>query len=162
MAEDNFFQSADNIYLSEVEGEKGLSLELEPDLRSQFVGLIEDRFANAETARESGSLPKPGADRRSRRATSDEKLHRAGALQWHAGRGCQGRVGCQRASCTRCATRERLRRPWRAGQQGEERRAASQMLAPVRESVGGWRAWTHERSWCPLRASSTARKRRRE
>ena len=53
MAEDNFFQSADNIYLSEVEGEKGLSLELEPDLRSQFVGLIEDRFANAETARES-------------------------------------------------------------------------------------------------------------
>jgi hypothetical protein len=53
MADDNFFESADNIYLAEVEGEKGLSLELEPDLRSMLVGLIEDRFASAETARES-------------------------------------------------------------------------------------------------------------
>jgi len=53
MADDNFFESANNIYLAEVEGEKGLSLELEPDLRSMLVGLIEDRFASAETARES-------------------------------------------------------------------------------------------------------------
>lgn len=56
MADDNFFESADNIYLAEVEGEKGLSLELEPDLRSMLVGLIEDRFASAETARESDYL----------------------------------------------------------------------------------------------------------
>jgi hypothetical protein len=53
MSDNNFFESADNLYLSEVEGEKGLSLELEPDLRSILVGLIEDRFASAETARES-------------------------------------------------------------------------------------------------------------
>ena len=53
MAEDNFFQNADGIYFSEIEGEQGLNLDLEPHLKSKFVGLVEDRFANAETARES-------------------------------------------------------------------------------------------------------------
>ena len=57
MAEDNFFQNADGIYFSEIEGEQGLNLDLEPHLKSKFVGLVEDRFANAETARESDERP---------------------------------------------------------------------------------------------------------
>ena len=51
--ENNFLDSADTHYFKPVEDESGMSLELEDSLKSTLVGLIEDRFAGAETARES-------------------------------------------------------------------------------------------------------------
>jgi hypothetical protein len=52
MAEnDNTFLSADNIY-EEVEGEAGKTLNLEDDQRINLVGIIQSRFAQAETARD--------------------------------------------------------------------------------------------------------------
>jgi hypothetical protein len=54
MADENsFLDSADTLYFKPVEDESGMSLELEDNLKSTLVGLIEDRFAGAETARES-------------------------------------------------------------------------------------------------------------
>jgi len=51
--EDNgLFGNAGEIYFSEVEGESGLDLTLEESVRLKFVGLVEDRFAQAERARE--------------------------------------------------------------------------------------------------------------
>ena len=53
MAEnDNTFLNADNIY-EDVEGEAGKSIVLEEDQRINLVGIIQGRFAQAETARES-------------------------------------------------------------------------------------------------------------
>jgi len=53
MAEnDNTFLSADNIY-EEVEGEAGKTLNLEDDQRINLVGIVQSRFAQAETARDS-------------------------------------------------------------------------------------------------------------
>tara|TARA_Y100000994_G_scaffold225967_1_gene208634 strand:+ start:102 stop:2303 length:2202 start_codon:yes stop_codon:yes gene_type:complete len=48
----SMYQNADELYFSPVEGESGLEINLEGDVRSRFVGLIEDRFEGAETARE--------------------------------------------------------------------------------------------------------------
>ena len=50
--ENSMYQNADELYFSPVEGESGLEINLEGDVRSRFVGLIEDRFEGAETARE--------------------------------------------------------------------------------------------------------------
>ena len=47
---DNSFLSADNIY-TEVEGETGQALDLEPDQKQNLVGIVKTRFAQAETAR---------------------------------------------------------------------------------------------------------------
>jgi len=53
MAEiDNTFLSADNIY-EEVEGEAGKTLNLEDDQRINLVGIIQSRFYQSETARDS-------------------------------------------------------------------------------------------------------------
>ena len=53
MAEnDNTFLSADNIY-EEVEGEAGKNLTLEEDQRINLVGIIQSRFYQSETARDS-------------------------------------------------------------------------------------------------------------
>ena len=46
-------ENADSLYFTEVEDESGMAMELTDSLKSNLVGLIEDRFANAETARES-------------------------------------------------------------------------------------------------------------
>ena len=50
--ENGLFGNAGEIYFSEVEGESGLDLTLEESVRLKFVGLVEDRFAQAEQARE--------------------------------------------------------------------------------------------------------------
>jgi len=50
--ENGLFGNAGEIYFSPVEGEGALELNLEESLRSRFVGLVEDRFAQAERARE--------------------------------------------------------------------------------------------------------------
>ena len=50
--ENGLFGNAGEIYFSEVEGESGLDLTLEESVRLKFVGLVEDRFAQAERARE--------------------------------------------------------------------------------------------------------------
>ena len=49
---DGLFGNAGEIYFEPVEGESGLDLTLEESIRLQFVGLVQDRFAQAETARE--------------------------------------------------------------------------------------------------------------
>ena len=48
----SLMQNADEIYFKPVEGESALQLELENDVRLRFVGLVEDRFATAERARD--------------------------------------------------------------------------------------------------------------
>jgi len=50
---DGLFGNAGEIYFEAVEGESGLDLTLEESIRLQFVGLVQDRFAQAESARES-------------------------------------------------------------------------------------------------------------
>ena len=50
--ENGLFGNAGEIYFSPVEGESGLDLTLEESIRLKFVGLVEDRFAQAERARE--------------------------------------------------------------------------------------------------------------
>ena len=50
---DELFGNAGEIYFEAVEGESGLDLTLEESIRLQFVGLVQDRFAQAESARES-------------------------------------------------------------------------------------------------------------
>ena len=46
-------ENADSLYFTEVEDESGMAVELTDSLKSNLVGLIEDRYAGAETARES-------------------------------------------------------------------------------------------------------------
>jgi len=46
-------ENADSLYFTEVEDESGMAMELTDSLKSNLVGLIEDRYAGAETARES-------------------------------------------------------------------------------------------------------------
>ncbi len=50
--ENSMYQNADELYFSPVKGESGLEMKLEGEIKSRFVGLIEDRFADAEEARE--------------------------------------------------------------------------------------------------------------
>ena len=53
MSEENgLFGNAGEIYFAPVEGESGLDLTLEESIRLKFVGLVEDRFEQAERARE--------------------------------------------------------------------------------------------------------------
>jgi hypothetical protein len=49
---DNTLTGADNIYFNDVEGEEGLELKLEESLHNQFVGIITDRYAAAQQARD--------------------------------------------------------------------------------------------------------------
>jgi len=51
MAEENTL-TANEIYFEQVEDEQGLQLTLEENLRKNLVGLINDRFASAESARD--------------------------------------------------------------------------------------------------------------
>ena len=49
MSEENgLFGNAGEIYFEPVEGESGLDLTLEESVRLQFVGLVQDRFEQAE------------------------------------------------------------------------------------------------------------------
>ena len=48
--EENTFLTADNLY-TDVEGEQGKTLDLEDDQTRNLIGLIKNRFANAEKAR---------------------------------------------------------------------------------------------------------------
>ena len=50
--ENGLFGNAGEIYFAPVEGESGLDLTLEESIRLKFVGLVEDRFEQAERARE--------------------------------------------------------------------------------------------------------------
>lgn len=43
---------ADNLYFQDVEGEEGKQVKLEDDLKTRFVGLIQDRYQSAKLARE--------------------------------------------------------------------------------------------------------------
>jgi|TARA_R110001583_G_scaffold1990_3_gene14850 hypothetical protein len=49
--ENSMYQNADELYFNPVEGESGLEMNLEGEIKSRFVGLVEDRFAKAEEAR---------------------------------------------------------------------------------------------------------------
>ena len=51
MAEENTL-TANEIYFEQVEDEQGLQLTLEENLRKNLVGLINDRFTSAESARD--------------------------------------------------------------------------------------------------------------
>ncbi len=53
MDKNTLLENADSLYFTEVEDESGMAVELTDSLKSNLVGLIESRFANAETARES-------------------------------------------------------------------------------------------------------------
>ena len=46
-------ENADSLYFTEVKDESGMAMELTDSLKSNLVGLIEDRYAGAESARES-------------------------------------------------------------------------------------------------------------
>ena len=50
--ENSMYQNADELYFNPVEGESGLELNLEDSIKMRLVGLIEDRYADAESARE--------------------------------------------------------------------------------------------------------------
>ena len=50
MAENNL--TSNELYFDEVEDEQGLNLTLEENLRNNLVGLIQDRFASAESSRD--------------------------------------------------------------------------------------------------------------
>jgi hypothetical protein len=50
--ENSMYKNADELYFNPVEGESGLEMKLEGEIKSRFVGLIEDRFVNSEKARE--------------------------------------------------------------------------------------------------------------
>ncbi len=50
--ENSMYQNADELYFNPVEGESGLEMKLEGEIKSRFVGLVEDRFVDAEKARE--------------------------------------------------------------------------------------------------------------
>ena len=51
MAEENTL-SANELYFEQVEDEQGLQLTIEDDLRKNLIGLINDRFTSAESARD--------------------------------------------------------------------------------------------------------------
>ena len=54
MAEDNtIVGSADNLYFEPVEGEDGLSINADAQVKSNLAGLIEARFADSKMARDS-------------------------------------------------------------------------------------------------------------
>ena len=53
MDKNTLIENADSLYFTEVEDESGMAMELTDSLKSNLVGLIEDRYAGAETARES-------------------------------------------------------------------------------------------------------------
>ena len=44
--------TSNDLYFQEVEDEQGINLTLEENLQNNLVGLIEDRFASAESARD--------------------------------------------------------------------------------------------------------------
>ena len=44
--------TSNDLYFEEVENEKGLNLTLEENLQNNLVGLIQDRFESAESARD--------------------------------------------------------------------------------------------------------------
>ncbi len=46
------YGTADEIYFSDEETAGGYELDLEEDVRNRFVGLVEDRYASAEQARD--------------------------------------------------------------------------------------------------------------
>jgi hypothetical protein len=50
--ENSMYKNADELYFNPVEGESGLEMKLEGEIKSRFVGLIEDRFVSSEKARE--------------------------------------------------------------------------------------------------------------
>ena len=50
--ENTLIQNADGIYFESVENEEGMNLNLEEDLNNKLAGLIEDRFADSERARD--------------------------------------------------------------------------------------------------------------
>ncbi len=51
--ENENYETSNEIYFEEVENESGLDMEMEDDIRSRFVGLIEERYEAAQMARES-------------------------------------------------------------------------------------------------------------
>ena len=53
MAENDntFIDNADNMFFEDIEGEQGKALVLEDDQKLNLVGIIQDRFSDAETAR---------------------------------------------------------------------------------------------------------------
>ena len=53
MDKNTLLENADSLYFTEVEDESGMAVELTDSLKSKLVGLIEHRYAGAETARES-------------------------------------------------------------------------------------------------------------
>jgi len=54
MPENNeiFGENSNSLYLEPVEGEEGQNLNLSVDLRTKFVGLLQDRFSSSENARD--------------------------------------------------------------------------------------------------------------
>ena len=52
MNEEEMMDTANEIYFEPEETANGMELELEEDVRNRFVGLVEDRFASAEQARD--------------------------------------------------------------------------------------------------------------
>ena len=50
--ENTLIQNADGLYFESVENEEGMNLNLEEDLNNKLAGLIEDRFADSERARD--------------------------------------------------------------------------------------------------------------
>ena len=48
----SLFDTAGEIYFKEVEGENGYSLDVEEDIRNRLVGLVIDRFQEAQDARD--------------------------------------------------------------------------------------------------------------
>jgi hypothetical protein len=52
MNEEEMMDTANELYFEPEETANGMELELEEDVRNRFVGLVEDRFASAEQARE--------------------------------------------------------------------------------------------------------------
>ena len=50
MSENNL--TANELYFNEVEGEQGIELTLDEQLQNNLVGLINDRYVSAKTARD--------------------------------------------------------------------------------------------------------------
>jgi len=53
MAENDntFIDNADNVFFGDIEGEQGKALLLEEDQKLNLVGIIQNRYSDAETAR---------------------------------------------------------------------------------------------------------------
>ncbi len=54
--ENSLFDTANELYFKPVEGENGFQLDVEDDIRNRLVGLVEDRFMEAENARDSDEV----------------------------------------------------------------------------------------------------------